>query len=519
VSTATAELSNTQGEPLRAGLVLDGKYRVDYLVGQGGMAAVWAGTNERTGKRVALKVLLPSLGATVGVDALFQREALAASRINHPNVVTVFDVVTHEETACIVMELLDGHPLDVHLARAGKLGPVEACGLLLPAMRGVSAAHGQGVIHRDLKPQNIFICVGPDGRVVTTKVLDFGISLIRTVDSPFAGAPLPMGTPAYMAPEQIAGEPIDERADVYGFGVLFFEALTGDVPFPGRPGAELYQRVLYERPPRLSELRPDVPAAIAAAVDAALAKDRADRHANLDVMIAAIEDEVAAATPLPGDRLLLESGPTPQAMIRAERSEPHQATQFMVNFPLAVGGGGGTAATDLVLAHRVATGVRRLVALRAWQGLAGLAFAALAAGGGYLLWSAGAGRSTAQARLPSLVVQPSLLLASPAPAPVIEPLGPAVFPAASLPAVPSLAVPAPPVTAVVVPASPRPATVSPQGRHKPSPSPSSKLASPSSVPSPAARAETARIAPSRLVPSPVKAAVKPRAGRLRAADF
>ncbi len=128
---------NTLDTILQAGQLVGGKYRVDYLLGEGGMAAVWAGTNERTGKRVALKVILRSLATTREAQGLFQREALAASRVNHPNVVTVFDVIEHEGMACIVMELLDGEPLGSYLARKGFLTVGEATSLL-------SARHARG---------------------------------------------------------------------------------------------------------------------------------------------------------------------------------------------------------------------------------------------------------------------------------------------------------------------------------------------------------------------------------------
>ena len=253
---------------LRPGQIVAGQYRVDHLVGQGGMAAVWAGTNEHTGKRVALKVILLSLSTTREAQNLFRSEALAASRVNHPNVVTVFDVIEHEGMACIVMELLDGEPLGSYIARKGFLSVNEATALLLPAMRGVAAANAQGVIHRDLKPQNIFICIGPDGRIVTTKVLDFGISVIvERVMDPLAG-PVPglaMGTPAYMSPEHILGAAhVDERADVYGFGVLLYEALTGQTPFPGEPGPALFDRVLHKPAPPVTLFRPDLAAGFGA---------------------------------------------------------------------------------------------------------------------------------------------------------------------------------------------------------------------------------------------------------------
>ena len=126
------------------GQVVGGKYCVDRLIGKGGMAAVWAGTNERTGKRVALKVILRSFASSEAATELFRREASAASRVNHPNVVNVFDVIDHEGMTCIVMEMLDGESFGAYLARKGFLGVDEAVALLLPAMRGVTVTEGAG---------------------------------------------------------------------------------------------------------------------------------------------------------------------------------------------------------------------------------------------------------------------------------------------------------------------------------------------------------------------------------------
>ena len=308
------------------------------------MAAVWAGTNEHTGKQVALKVILLSLSTTREAQNLFHREALAASRVNHPNVVTVFDVIEHEGMACIVMELLDGEPLASYLARKGSLSVDEATALLLPAMRGVAAANAQGVIHRDLKPQNIFICVGPDGRIVTTKVLDFGISVIvgRVMD-PLAG-PVPalaMGTPAYMSPEHILGVAhVDERADVYGFGVLLYEALTGKMAFPGEPSPTLFDRVLHKPALPVTVLRPDLPPGLVRIIEKAMAKDRDQRYSDLNLMVSTLEDELMPPTPAP--RLLTPLAGVPSlpgsdgvgAILNREPSGPHQETRVLFAFPL-----------------------------------------------------------------------------------------------------------------------------------------------------------------------------------------
>ena len=272
------------------------------------MAAVWAGTNERTGKQVALKVISRSLATTRVAQDLFHREVLAASLVNHPNVVTIFDVIEHAGMACIVMELLEGEPLGSYIARKGFLSVSEATGLLLPAMRGVAAANAQGVIHRDLKPPNIFICMEPDGRIVTTKVLDFGISVMveRALDSS-AGPTLAMGTPAYMSPEHILGVPdIDGRADVYGFGVLLYESLTGQMAFPGELGPGLFDWVLHEPAVPVTVARPDLPAGLVRIIEKAMAKDRDQRYSDVNLMLVALEDELMPSTSAP--RLL-----TPQA--------------------------------------------------------------------------------------------------------------------------------------------------------------------------------------------------------------
>ena len=473
MTRAAAEEKNEHGTVIEAGLVLDGKYRVDYLVGQGGMAAVWAGTNERTGKRVALKVLLPALTATPGADSLFQREGLAASRVNHPNVVTVFDVIEHRGMACIVMELLTGEPLDRYRARLGGLSVNEVYGLLLPAMRGVSAAHAQGVIHRDLKPQNIFVCIGPDGRVVTTKVLDFGISIIiERAREPALGQTLsvPMGTPVYMAPEQIlGGVPIDERADVYGFGVLFYEALTGQVPFPGEPGVELYERILNAPVPPLAQIRPHLTPGLVRIIETALAKEPAQRHANLDCMLNALEDEFLPATPFPRSLTPLTGGipgivieaptgrrVTPvEANLRREPSGEHPATQFLVSFPLEAESGrrrtgsGGGDREDLLspVDSSRETAPVALASLRwfrqphRWQAVVSVGFAGLVAGVALIFWALAGNGMRAPAGLPPLVVPsrpPASTPSAPPSDPVVAPSPPAPLAESEAPSIPLL---------------------------------------------------------------------------------
>jgi serine/threonine-protein kinase len=536
-SEQTSKPDKTVDTIMQAGQIVDGKYRVDHLLGQGGMAAVWAGSNERTGKRVALKVILRSLATTREAERLVYSEALAASRVNHPNVVTVFDVIEHEGMACIVMELLDGEPLGTYMARKGRLSVSEATSLLLPAMRGVAAANAQGVVHRDLKPQNIFICIGPDGHILTTKVLDFGISVMmeRVVD-PSAGTALAltMGTPYYMAPEHILGERrIDERADVYGFGVLFYEALSGKLPFSGEPGPELFQRILKEPAPSLTQSHPDLPKGLVRIIEVAMAKEPDHRYSDLNLMVSAMENELLASAPV--SRLITPLVGAPpfalrdaefgqsvvQTILARNPSRPHQETKMLFAFPLgkseprASKGGSSRASHDHleVAGPPPATGrvtalvrlkprfrkalllIRSSSALRAWslaylRSRRGLIGAGVAVALVFAIWIAT--RSSGPVHRASRVP-----VASPAPA-ASSPAVPRVEPRAII--VP-LAAPPP------LPASPPPApgTLATAGQSEPK---SHVRAHGTSLASARARSRAAR-----------SRAAAPRAGKLSADDF
>ena len=487
------------------------------------MAAVWAGTNEHTGKRVALKVILLSLSTSRAAQNLFHVEALAASRVNHPNVVNVFDVIEHEGMACIVMELLEGESLGTYIARKGALSVAEAAMMLLPAMRGVAAANAQGVVHRDLKPQNIFICIGPDGRIVTTKVLDFGISvMVERVMDPSEGpvAALVVGTPAYMSPEHILGAAhIDGRADVYGFGVLLYEALTGRTPFPGEQKAELFDRILNLAPPSVTLFRRDLPPGLVSIIERAMAKDPDQRYSDLDAMVGVLEDELAPATPPP--RLLTPlagvpssashdplSGPRAlvgEAVLRKVPSGPHQPLGPWFHKPL---------------------GPRALSANRGWRRLVG---AGLAVGLGVLMVSAAMRGAT---RVQRDTAAPVANAPPPAREPVAQPAAPTVL---STAVVAPVAVMAP----LAVSSPPAPSTLATRERSKPASH--ARAMSVSDIPSrsrvavreipkdlsprrQALRGALKSDGPARVPSSAQRAGLSaksaaPRAGRLSEADF
>jgi serine/threonine protein kinase len=287
-----------QGMP-KAGDVIAGKYRIEQLIGVGGMGAVFAATHQYTGKRVAVKWMLPELAKDNDAVQRFLREAHAAGRINHPNVVDVYDVGQHDTSYFLVMEFLQGEPLTTALARRD-LTATEVLALLLPAMRGVAAAHRQGVVHRDLKPDNIFLAYEEDGVRREAKVLDFGISKVTNdgpADMRLTRTGAVVGTPYYMSPEQIRGSAgLDRRADVYAFGVILYEALTGRVPFHADTYGALVLEIATGTPKSPDELCPGLPIELARIVLRSMARDMNERYPSMESLVAALEPFVNPGT-------------------------------------------------------------------------------------------------------------------------------------------------------------------------------------------------------------------------------
>ncbi|MFI5307112.1 MAG: serine/threonine-protein kinase [Polyangiales bacterium] len=283
------------------GDVVAGKYRIETIIGEGGMGAVFAASHKVTGKRVALKWMLPALAADEGAVQRFMREAHAAGRIDHPNVVDIYDVGEHEGSIFLVMEYLTGEPLTKALNRGG-LDARQVIQLLLPAMRGVAAAHAMGVVHRDLKPDNIFLCRGTDGSFREPKVLDFGISKVSTVGEAQLNPRLTrtgavMGTPYYMSPEQIRGSSeVDQRTDVYAFGVILYEALTGQVPFDADAYSALILEIAMGTPKRPRELRKELPPGLEEVVMRAMAREPQQRYQSVEALARALEPFAEGAT-------------------------------------------------------------------------------------------------------------------------------------------------------------------------------------------------------------------------------
>jgi serine/threonine-protein kinase len=274
------------------GSLIDNKYRVEELLARGGMGVVYAATHTVSSKRVALKWMLPALGQIKGARERFIQEACATARIAHPNIVDIYDVGSEQGSAYLVMEYLRGETLADRMCRQ-RLAAVDAIALLMPALRGVAAAHKHGVIHRDLKPENIFLCFTEYGEELEPKVLDFGISKIttdevRNLALTHSGAVL--GTPYYMSPEQVRGaREVDHRADIYAIGVILFEALTGERPFDAETYNELILKIATEPLPNIAALNPDLDPRLCAIVERAMARDPKDRFPDVKSLAQALE--------------------------------------------------------------------------------------------------------------------------------------------------------------------------------------------------------------------------------------
>ena len=313
------------------GQVISGRYRIDELIGEGGMGAVYRATHTHMRKRLAVKVLHPEmLGLTEAVER-FEREAIAGAHIEHPNVAAATDFGKLEDGShFLVLELLEGDDLRTVIGR-GPLAPERALKVVRQIALALRAAHSLGIVHRDLKPENIMLVQKErEGEVV--KVLDFGIAkvpvndLAATRGSRTAAALTQLGmvygTPEYMAPEQALGEGIDGRADLYALGVMFYEMLCGYRPFDANSRVALLGMVATKRPPLLGDRVPgtSVPREIEEIVMHLLEKTAAERYQDADALLEALDIAI----------LELDYSMSPAAMVgvragsSADRSGPYR---------------------------------------------------------------------------------------------------------------------------------------------------------------------------------------------------
>ncbi len=259
------------------GALFDGRYRIVSRLGQGGMARVFLAQDESLHRQVAVKVLADRHSDDPHFIERFQREARAAARLNHPNIVQVYDQSQTAGMSYIVQEYVEGETLKDLIRRESPIEPRRAITIALQILAALRVAHQQGVIHRDVKPQNIL--VQPDGKI---KVADFGIASAGDTEMTEAGSIV--GTAQYLAPEQARGLPVGPPADLYAVGIVLYEMLSGRVPFEGEAAVTVAMRHVQEAPEALTDRNPLVPVALESVVMRALAKDPTQRYQSADQM-------------------------------------------------------------------------------------------------------------------------------------------------------------------------------------------------------------------------------------------
>ncbi len=315
--------------PVREGDIIAGKYRIDRVLGAGGMGVVVAAEHLQLKQRVAIKFLLDQALVAPDSVARFLREAQAAARIQSEHVARVLDVSTLESGApYMVMEFLEGSDLGALLEQRGPLPLAEAVGYLLEACEGVAEAHAAGIVHRDLKPANLFLCNRGSGRRLV-KVLDFGISKAQNPASAAGGeltltkTSAVMGSPVYMSPEQMASaKSVDARTDIWSLGVSLFELVTGERPFSGETLTELIANVLRLPPRSMNELQQRVPREFESVLARALEKERTQRYQTVADFAAAIAPFGPGHSDVVVERIARTLGITPRLGVALEATQP-----------------------------------------------------------------------------------------------------------------------------------------------------------------------------------------------------
>lgn len=278
---------------------LEGRYQVLAELGRGGMGIVFQAYDKQLKEQVAIKLLSPLLSTDQQALDRLTREVSLARRVTHPNVIRIHDMAEVNGLHYVSMEYFGGSNLKEHLKRSGPLSQLNAYQILSQICDGLEAAHSQGVIHRDLKSQNIM--VGPSGQI---KIIDFGLARSVHLEGMTATG-LIMGTPEYMAPEQVAGKHVDERADIYALGVILFEMLTGRVPFTGDSAIAVGFQQMKDPPPSPRSINPQIPEEVERVILKALEKEPMHRYRTVGEM----RKEFASA--LPGYAAATTAAPQP----------------------------------------------------------------------------------------------------------------------------------------------------------------------------------------------------------------
>jgi serine/threonine-protein kinase len=330
--------------------MLAGKYRIDRVLGEGGMGVVVAATHMELDQKVAIKFLLPAALANAEVVSRFSREARAAARIRGEHVARVIDVGSLEGGApYIVMEYLEGKDLSAVLSERGPLPIVDTVSYVLQACEALAEAHAAGIVHRDIKPANLFLAATAD-RSQIIKVLDFGIS--KSMDPNSASGSLTrtsavLGSAFYLSPEQlISAKTVDQRADIWALGIVLYQLLSGHVPFDGESMPEVVARILKNQPVPLRQLRPDVPDQLAATISHCLRESPHERFKSVLELALALAPFGGEHARISVDKIGRVLGGSPNAMSHSPmasslgpgRAAPDFPVTGATNIPSAITG-------------------------------------------------------------------------------------------------------------------------------------------------------------------------------------
>jgi eukaryotic-like serine/threonine-protein kinase len=301
--------------PPAPGVVLEGNYRLNRLLSEGGMGSVFEATQLRLSRRVAVKIMAPELTESTEALARFRREVEVTSQLAHPHVIQLYDFGTAPSgEPFLVMEFLEGEDLEHRLLRVGRLPLGDAVDLVRQIGSALAATHAKGIVHRDLKPANIFL-LPLEGVGDFVKLVDFGISKVRTARTKLTRAFTMVGTPEYMSPEQAVGsvDDVDHRSDQWALGCMAWRMLSAQVPFQGRDLKELLSRVVQQEPPSLATLVPDLPREVEAVLRRALAKRQADRFPTITAFVRAFEAAAARKAAAPAAAPAVQRAAAPEA--------------------------------------------------------------------------------------------------------------------------------------------------------------------------------------------------------------
>jgi serine/threonine protein kinase len=304
------------GDPM-IGRVIADRYLILARLGEGGMGRVYVAEHVKMNRQCAIKVMSATLMNDAESTTRFAREASNAARILHPNVAAVFDYGEADKTVYLVMEYIDGESLSTLLAREGALDPRRAIDIARQIADGLTAAHELGIVHRDLKPDNVIVATKRDGREIA-KVVDFGIAKAVS-DSPqdsLTRSGLVIGTPEYMSPEQLLGDPVDARADIYALGCMLYQMLTGVQPFDAETREQMIRRRLNEPPPHVQQTIPELPRRLDTLIAHMLARSPNERLASAASVSAGLEPALALAG------WVASGTPRPMPSARAPRHAP-----------------------------------------------------------------------------------------------------------------------------------------------------------------------------------------------------